>query len=205
MIPVKVCGITRLEDGLLAASAGAAAVGFIFWPHSPRYIEPPRAQAITAQLPPLVTSVGVFVDTPPAEVERIAREVGLGAIQLHGRESCADYAPVGLRLIKAVAVGERFSMEGLDDVPGDVTVLLDAQDPVRLGGTGRSIDWAVGARVARARRVVLSGGLRPDNVRAAVEAVRPYAVDVSSGVEERPGIKAPDLVRAFLAAVRQVG
>lgn len=201
MIPVKICGITRLEDGLLAAEAGAAALGFIFWPRSPRFIEPARARAIVEQLPPLVTPIGVFVDQGPDHVRRVAAEVGLGAIQLHGQETCADYAAVGLRLIKAVSVDERFSMERVESIPTAVTVLLDAHDPVRVGGTGQAIDWTVAARVARARRVVLSGGLRPDTVPAAVAAVQPYGVDVSSGVERQPGIKDGRLVRAFLTAV----
>ena len=203
MTLVKVCGITRLEDGLSAAAAGAVAVGFIFWPHSPRYIDPKKAREITRELPPFVTPVGVFVDTSPSEVERIAGVVGLEVVQLHGRELCSDYAKIGVRLIKSVAVGEKFSMESLTQISEDVTVLLDAHDPVLVGGTGQPIDWTIGARIARERRVVLSGGLRPENVCEAIKMVAPYAVDVSSGVEDRPGIKNHELVRAFVKAVQR--
>lgn len=203
MTLVKVCGITRLEDGLSAAAEGAVAVGFIFWPHSPRYIDPKKAREITEKLPPFVTPVGVFVDTPPSEVERVARVVGLEVVQLHGQELCSDYTKIGVRLIKSVAVGEKFSRESLTHVPEDVTVLLDAHDPVRVGGTGQPIDWTIGARIARERRVVLSGGLRPDNVCEAIKVVAPYAVDVSSGVEDRPGIKNHELVRAFMKAIQR--
>jgi phosphoribosylanthranilate isomerase len=203
MTLAKVCGITRLEDGLSAAAEGAVAVGFIFWPNSPRYIDPKKAREITEKLPPFVTPVGVFVDTPPSEVERVVRVVGLEVVQLHGQELCSDYAKIGVRLIKSVAVGKKFSREILTHVPENVTVLLDAHDPVRMGGTGQPIDWTIGARIARERRVVLSGGLHPDNVCEAIKVVAPYAVDVSSGVEDRPGIKNHELVRAFMKAIQR--
>lgn len=203
MIKVKICGITRVEDAESAAALGADAVGFVFWPPSPRFVEAERARAIACGLPPMVTAVGVFANQPPEEVARVAAAVGLGAVQLHGDERVEDYAGLACRVIKAVPVGlDRAPDEALA-LPGHVTVLLDAHDPVRLGGTGTTIDWTIAARVARARRVILSGGLRPENVGDAVATVRPYGIDVSSGVETAPGRKDVEKMRALFDAIRQ--
>ncbi len=204
MIRIKICGITRAEDAETAATLGADAVGFVFWPPSPRFIDADRARAIARAVPPMVTVVGVFADQPPEEVGRVATAVGLGAVQLHGRERVGDYAGLTCRVIKAVPVGPGRSPDEALALPGHVTVLLDAHDPVRLGGTGRTIDWTVAAQVARARRVILSGGLRPENVRDAVAAVGPYGIDVSSGVETAPGRKDPERMRALIDAIRKV-
>lgn len=198
---VKVCGITRVQDALAAAELGAFAVGFVFWPGSPRFIDPYRARAIAAALPPDVMTVGVFVDQPVDYVKSVAGLVPLGVVQLHGSESLDDFAPVRCRLIRAIGLAERFDVSSIDRLPPAVTVLLDAHDPVRRGGTGRTIDWAVAAGIARTRRTILSGGLRPDNVRAAVDAVRPFAIDVSSGVESAPGVKDAARLRALFAAL----
>lgn len=201
-VHVKVCGITRAKDALLAAELGASAVGFIFWPKSPRFIEPSRARAIVALLPPMVTAVGVFVDQPIGHVRRVADTAGLGVVQLHGRESSAYCRSVGRRVVKALSIEKGSIMAVLKSLPASMTLLLDAHDPVLVGGTGRTIDWKVAARVAQRRRVILSGGLRPDNVALAIERVRPYGVDVSSGVETRPGVKDARRMRAFFQAVR---
>ncbi|MDQ3439001.1 MAG: phosphoribosylanthranilate isomerase [Planctomycetota bacterium] len=198
---IKVCGIRRLEDALLAVDVGASAIGFIFWPASPRFIDPFRARAVAAGLPPFVTRVGVFVNQPPAYVKSVVGLVRLGAVQLHGDENPGSYANAGVPVIKSVAVDERFRPTSVEDIKNDVTVLLDAHDPVMRGGTGRTIDWRAAADVARRRRVILSGGLTPSNVRDAVEAVSPYAVDVSSGVESSPGVKDAGKLRAFCAAI----
>jgi phosphoribosylanthranilate isomerase len=201
---VKICGVRRLEDALLAAELGADAVGFVFWPQSPRFVDPYRARAIASQLPPFLTTVGVFVDQPADFVNGVAGLLALGAIQFHGHEAPTDYARSSHRVIKAVAVGDSFDRgRDLDAVPSHVTVLLDAHDPIKRGGTGKAIDWTIAADAARRRRVILSGGLQPGNVQAALSAVRPYAVDVSSGVESAPGIKDPDKLRAFFEAVRE--
>ena len=199
---VKVCGLRRREDALLAAELGACAVGFVFWPSSPRFIDPYRARPIVAALPPCIVTVGVFVDQPREYVAGVARLLGLGAAQLHGQERLEDYARLSCRVIKAVAVGPGFEAErAMGAVRGDATVLLDAHDPVRKGGTGRTIDWSAAAAAARLRPVMLSGGLNAGNVRTAIDAVRPYAVDVSSGVESAPGVKDPEKLRAFFAAL----
>jgi phosphoribosylanthranilate isomerase len=198
---VKVCGITRVEDAALAADLGASAIGFIFWPRSARFIEPARAAAIAASLPSSVVCVGVFVDQPVEDMQAIASQVPLGAVQLHGAETPAVAAALMQPVIKAVPVTDVFDPQSMDAWPAEVTVLLDAHDPVKRGGTGRTIDWSLAARAARRRRVMLSGGLNPDNVRAAVAAVRPYAIDLSSGVESAPGIKDPVKLRALFAAL----
>ncbi len=205
MIHIKVCGITRPGDAMLAAELGASAIGFIFWPKSPRYVAPARARAIAAMLPPMVTPIGVFVDQTARHVARVARIVGLGAVQLHGRETRDFCRRLGLRVIKAFGVGNGFSPTEVARYPRSVTILLDAHDPVLIGGTGRTIDWHAAATLARTRRVILSGGLSPANVAAAIAAVGPYALDVSSGVEARPGIKDAAKLRAFFDVVRNLG
>ena len=200
-VPVKICGITRPEDAELAATLGAAWVGFIFWPRSPRFVEPETAAAILAVLPPHVGGVGVFVDQAADHVNAVADEVGLGAVQLHGQESAETCRRCRRRVIKAV----RLSGDGAGDDPDAVwsgaTMLVDAFDPVRMGGTGRRVDWTRAARLARRRPLMLSGGLRADNVGDALRQVAPYGLDVSSGVESRPGVKDPDRLRAFFAAL----
>jgi len=202
-MPVKICGITRFEDAALAAQLGAASVGFVFWSQSPRFIEPDAAAEILAAIPPHVAGIGVFVDQPSKEINAIADRVGLGAVQLHGSESMAQCARCRRRVIKAVRLSADSTTDAVDDVWPEATVLLDAFDPVRMGGTGRQIDWALAARIARQRRTILSGGLRADNVGEAMRRVTPYGLDVSSGVESRPGFKAPELMRAFFDAVTQ--
>ncbi|HEU4937748.1 MAG TPA: phosphoribosylanthranilate isomerase [Vicinamibacterales bacterium] len=198
---VKVCGICRAEDAQLAVTLGASAIGFIFWPSSPRYCDPARAQEIAAELPPLITTVGVFVDQSVNHVIEIADRVVLGAVQLHGGEAIEDFNRVRQPLIKAVAVTSTFVPDEVDRLPEGVTVLLDAHDPVRRGGTGRTIDWTTAAQVAARRRTILSGGLHAANVRDAIACVHPHMVDVSSGVESAPGVKDAEKLQAFFAAV----
>jgi len=198
---VKVCGICRLEDAELAIALGAAAIGFVFWPGSPRSCDPDRAQAIAAHLPAHITLVGVFVDQPVEQVIQIAQHVPLGAVQLHGTESVADFDRVRQPLIKAVPVTEGLEPDTVDWLPEGVTVLLDAHDPIRRGGTGRTIDWKVAASIASRRRTILSGGLNAANVRDAIVEVRPHMIDVSSGVESAPGRKDAGKLEAFFAAI----
>jgi phosphoribosylanthranilate isomerase len=202
MVPrVKICGITRVDDALLAQELGAAALGFVFWPGSPRYVDTGRARAIVEQLRPSLVPVGVFVDQPVEDVRRTVRNVGLGAVQLHGGEDPNEFDSVGAPLIKAVPVGSAFDSAPVLAMPRGVTVLLDAHDPVKKGGTGRTIDWTAAAVIARVRPIILSGGLHAGNVREAVAAVRPRMIDVSSGVETTPGIKDPGKLRALFRAL----
>jgi phosphoribosylanthranilate isomerase len=189
MIATKICGIRRLDDALLATELGAAALGFIFWPSSPRFIDPHRAKAIVAALPPFVTPVGVFVNQPIDYITTVARLLSLGAVQLHGEEQTQPYLRLGLRVIKAIAVDGVDAYDRASALPPHVTVLLDAHDPQKRGGTGKTIDWETAARIANVRPTILSGGLDAANIQRAIDAVHPYAVDVSSGVESSPGVK----------------
>jgi phosphoribosylanthranilate isomerase len=196
----KVCGITRLGDALHAAQHGATAVGFVFWPDSPRYIAPERAARIVRELPSTVTAVGVFVNQAVDEIARVAALAGIGTIQLHGDEPPQYGTTLRWPVWRAMSLA---AVNGsLEALPLDTTILLDAHDPVRRGGTGQPIDWAQAAEVARLRRVVLAGGLTPENVQQAIATVRPFGVDVSSGVEEAPGVKNPDKVAQFLERAR---
>lgn len=198
---VKICGITRLEDAELAVELGASAIGFVFWPSSPRCIHPVRARAISAALPSRVATIGVFVDQPRIYLRRVAEQSGLSAIQLHGSESLEFAASLERPVIKAISVSDGFRAESLDDVPEQITVLLDAHDPVKRGGTGRTIDWSLAASAAARRPVFLSGGLNPANIREALARVKPYAVDLSSAVESSPGVKDPAKLRALFEAI----
>ncbi len=192
----KICGITRLTDALHAVQHGATALGFVFWPHSPRHVSPEKAAEIIGELPDTVTAVGVFVNQPVDEIAHIAAAARITVIQLHGEEPPAYASALAWPVWRAASL---HAMNGtLADWPADTTVLLDAHDPVRRGGTGSRIDWTAAAGIAKRRRVVLAGGLTPENVADAIETVRPFGVDVSSGVEETPGVKDLDKVARFL-------
>jgi phosphoribosylanthranilate isomerase len=198
---VKVCGITRTDDARLAADLGAWAVGFVFWPRSPRYVDPDTARAIVDTLPPAVTGIGVFVNADREEIERVAAHARLGAVQLHGDESPALAQSLTRRVLKATTVAA-CTDEALASWTG-VGLLLDAHDPARRGGTGQTIDWQAARRVAARRPIVLAGGLRPENVIEAIAIVRPAAIDVSSGVERQPGVKDHARMRALFEVVRR--
>jgi phosphoribosylanthranilate isomerase len=196
----KVCGMTRAADAVHAVQHGATAVGFVFWPESPRYVAPARAAEIIRELPPGIAAVGVFVNETSEEIRRIAALTGITAVQLHGDEPPAFAAALLLPVWRAMPLA-RAGAE-LSGWPETTTILLDAHDPVRRGGTGRRIDWSGAAAVAARRRVVLAGGLTPENVADAIAVVRPFGVDVSSGVETAPGVKDPDKVARFLDRAR---
>jgi phosphoribosylanthranilate isomerase len=198
---VKICGVTRAEDAALAVEAGADALGFIFVPGTPRYIHPDRAAAIIAALPPLVAAVGVFVDQPLDEVLAVASACRLEAVQLHGEESAAYCRRLPIRIIKALRVRGAESLGALEGYPAQA-FLLDAFVEGQPGGTGVAFPWALAREAKRHGPIILSGGLRPETVAEAVRRVRPFGVDVSSGVERRPGQKDPEKVREFIVAVR---
>jgi phosphoribosylanthranilate isomerase len=200
---VKICGVTRVEDAQAAVQAGASAIGFVFWPDSPRYVDPYRARAIRATLPPFVTAVGVFVNQPLAYVSGVASLARLGAVQLHGDETPEYASRISAPIVKAIA----FDAAGgglLPAWPASTTLLLDVHDPVKRGGTGRTIDWSAAAALAAERRIFLAGGLTPDNVAEAVARVRPFGIDVSSGVEETPGVKDHRRLRALFEALHGI-
>lgn len=195
---VKICGITTEDDALLAVAMGADAVGFVFAP-SPRQIAVKRAYDITRRLPPEILTVGVFRDEHPSRVIDLVHEGGLKAAQLHGHESADDVAAVAASVrfvIKAVVAGSSDARHA--DKFGTGLILLDAPAP----GSGKVFDWSLAGDVAVGPKIILAGGLTPANVSGAVESVRPWGLDVSSGVESEPGKKDPRLVRSFIAAAR---
>ena len=197
---IKVCGITRLTDALHAVQHGATALGFVFWPHSPRYVSPERAGDIIAELPSTTAAVGVFVNEPVDSVRAIIARSGLTAVQLHGEEPPSYAQTLGWPVLRALSVADVDA--ACEAWPQDTTFLLDSIDPVRRGGTGETVDWTKAAAVAQTRRIVLAGGLTPLNVADAIGVVKPYGVDVSSGVEESPGVKNFDKVARFLENAR---
>lgn len=201
---IKICGITSKDDALAAVEAGADALGFNFYPRSPRYVAPSLARAIIEALPSEVLCVGVFVDeASPEAVARLASESGVAAVQLHGDESPEYCAALrGRGVIKALRVGESFAPEAALNYPADA-VLLDSFSRRAHGGTGETFDWSLARRTRElVPKLYLAGGLTPENVGRAVRAVRPFAVDVCSGVELAPGRKDVGLMRKFASAAR---
>jgi phosphoribosylanthranilate isomerase len=202
MTLIKICGITRQEDADEAVALAVAALGFVLWDGSPRYAGFASTARIVQTLPPFVMPVAVVVSPTRRELEH-AFDVGCRVVQVHGVADETVVSGGPWRLVRAVSLGDGFG--GIDPAVGDdIPVLLDARDPVRHGGTGRAIDWNRAAAVAVRRRVILAGGLTPDNVADAVRMVKPYGVDVASGVERRPGIKDAQAMQAFVQAVRSV-
>lgn len=198
---VKVCGITRAGDAEAAASLGASAIGFIFWPGSPRYVAPESAGAIAERMPPNVRKIGVFVDETPERIREVARLARLDTVQLHGSETAEDCRRLAdFTVIKAVGLKDGEPAD-LSAFAPEVLVLVDAHDPDLHGGTGRTVDWEVARAIAASRRAILSGGLNAENVARAVAAVRPYGIDVSSGVESAPGVKDVNRLKDFFEAL----
>jgi phosphoribosylanthranilate isomerase len=201
-VRIKICGITRIEDALAAVAAGADAIGLVFYARSPRAVTPAQAKAIVAALPPFVTSVGLFVDMPRAELKQLLAEVPLDLLQFHGDESPEDCAGHGRPFIKALRVKPGDDVAAaIARYPEAAGILLDTYVPGTPGGTGEAFDWSLVPRDA-AKPVVLAGGLTPDNVGDAVRQVRPYAVDVSGGVEASKGIKDAAKIKAFIQRAR---
>lgn len=201
MVRIKICGITKIEDALAAVAAGADALGFVFFEKSPRYISPEQAAGIIRQLPPFVQTVGLFVNEQLADVNRTADQCGLDLVQLHGEETPEFCRGVNRRVVKAFRVKDSTSLDQIDSY--DVAAsLLDAWSPLAHGGTGDTFNWEIAAAAAASRCIVLAGGLTPENVSEAVKIVRPYAVDVSSGVESGPGRKDPEKMQRFIRNAR---
>ena len=201
---VKICGITSIADGLAAAEAGADMIGLMFYEKSPRFITQTQAAAINRALPPLVMRVGVFVNPDEEQVTRAIGECGLSLLQFHGEETSEFCTQFGLLSIKAQRMRDAESLKTLERFNTDA-LLLDTYSPGSLGGTGETFNWDLAVEAQQlGKPIFLAGGLTPENVAAAVRKVRPFAVDVSSGVESAPGKKDPAKVRAFIQAVRQV-
>lgn len=200
---VKICGVTTLDDALACVDAGADAIGFNFWPRSRRHVAVAAAAAIAKRLPPTVRTVGVFVDPTADEVDRAFASGAIDLAQLHGDEPPAFCARFAGRYIKAVRLRDEASLLRLGEYDCDL-LLVDADTP-GYGGSGQRANVGLAHQAAAARRVLLAGGLTPDNVAAAVAAVRPYGVDVAGGVEREPGVKDWIKVAAFVAAAKRAG
>jgi phosphoribosylanthranilate isomerase len=202
-IRVKICGITRLQDLHAACDAGADALGFVFYEKSPRHVSIAAAAALLRELPPFVQSVGLFVNAEPAFIESVLQAAPLDLLQFHGEERPADCARFGRPYIKAERVNrESDLLKCAADFDAARGLLLDAWVPGMPGGTGERFDWSL-IPPALPKPVILSGGLTPDNVAEAVRRVRPWAVDVSSGVEVTKGIKDAHLIAQFIAKAKE--
>jgi phosphoribosylanthranilate isomerase len=203
---VKICGITTWDDARLCIDLGASALGFNFYPPSPRVISPADAWSIIRRLPPFVETVGVFVNWPPLVVDAMARALRLGSVQLHGAESPREVEQLARkrRVIKAVQVKRGFRAASLARFRAADAILLDGFTRGLHGGTGRTLDWKLARAARRHGRIILAGGLTPENIAEAIRAAQPYAVDVASGVEARPGRKDPARLRALFAALESM-
>jgi phosphoribosylanthranilate isomerase len=205
MVFVKICGITNSADARAAVDAGANSLGFNFYPKSPRFIAKADAAKIRTQLPTEVDSVGVFVNADSAEVAALIAEIRLSVAQLHGDESPETVADLAraVKVIKAFRAGADFPLATLDDYPAASAFLLDAAQTGQYGGTGRAADWPLAQAAAATHRIILAGGLKVDNVADAIRYVKPYGVDVASGVEHIPGRKDHGKLREFIQEVRR--
>lgn len=204
MTEIKICGMTRLADALVAAENGADALGFIFYPKSPRYLSPEKARELICQLPREVIRVGVFVNESAEKVKEIQASCALDLLQLHGDESpgyCRQFPSSGL--IRAVSPRSEEDLTLLETYPCRA-ILLDRREGDLFGGTGRLSNWELGARIRKRFPLILSGGLNPGNIGEAIKAVSPHAVDINSGVESAPGIKDPEKIRSAIAEVRRI-
>jgi phosphoribosylanthranilate isomerase len=205
MVRVKICGITNAADALAAIDAGANLLGFNFYAKSPRHISETEAAEIRPQLPKKVEAVGIFVNSMPAEVEALRDSLELDAVQLHGDESPETVAEIAesVQVIKAFRIEEDFPLAILDEYPSAFAFLFDAAHTGQYGGTGHATDWDAARQAALSHRIILAGGLKVENVAAAVRIVRPYAVDVATGVESKPGKKDHGRLREFIQEVRR--
>jgi phosphoribosylanthranilate isomerase len=200
MTKIKICGITNIEDAFLAIDSGADALGFVFYRGSKRYIDPESANNIISNLPPFITTVGIFVNQGLDEINYTKEKAGFDTIQLHGDEP-PDFCKNFTRVIKAIRVKENIDLKLIESYPVKV-VLFDTFSEESYGGTGRSFGWGALKDLNTSKRIILSGGLTPENVFQAIRIVHPYAVDVSTGVEDHPGKKNPEKLKKFIEAVR---
>jgi len=199
---VKICGIKRINDALLAEKLGASAVGFIFYKKSPRYIMPEKAGEISKILGPFIARVGVFVDKDPSVVMKIVRIAHLTAVQLHGSEEMEYIRKLkGIRVIKTFRVAQDFDCKKMNGYKVNAFLLDTCDKDGFYGGTGKTFDWGKAVECSKYGRIILAGGLNQSNIKEAVKIVKPWAVDVSSGVEISPGIKDADKMRDFFTAV----
>jgi phosphoribosylanthranilate isomerase len=206
MVKVKICGITNYEDAAIAANLGADALGFIFAP-SPRQVTPEAARDIISALPPFVKTVGVFVNEEPATIKRTIQFCGLDLVQLHGDESpdlCRELMPY---TIKTFWLRDESSLSAVESYLGQIrAVLFDTYAKEKRGGTGETFDWELAVRGKELGvPIIIAGGLSPSNIETAISTVGPFAVDVSSGVEERPGKKSPLLMRRLMETISKIG
>lgn len=199
---VKICGITNLKDSAAAVDCGADALGFIFYGKSPRRIEPKEAAGIIKKLPPFVTAVGVFVDETLDGIRKAVFDSGVTCVQLHGGETPEFCASVGGSVIKAFRIKDAGDLKAMKGYHTGA-YLLDTYKAGLSGGTGETFDWGVALEAKKLGRIILSGGLNPENVLEAVRHVNPYAVDVSSGVEKSPGVKDHSLIRRFIEELKK--
>ena len=203
MTRVKICGVTNWADAKVCVDAGASAIGLNFYAASPRSVSPAAAWEIIRKLPPFVEAIGVFVNWASEAVLSLARALRLHGAQLHGDEAASDVETLArqMTVIKAVQVKSGFRPESLKKFSAASAILLDGFRAGLHGGTGATVDWKLAASVGRHANIILAGGLTPENVAEAISIARPYAVDVASGVESKPGKKDARLVRAFMSAV----
>ena len=202
---VKVCGLTRRDDVAAAVGQGAWAVGFVMWSGSPRMVTPSQLRELTTDVPEGVKRVAVVVNPDVEDVRRWRDEAGVTTLQLHGGEDVDPFLSIGMDLFKAVSLETDADVERAAALPVEVTVLVDAHDPVRRGGTGERADWTRAATLSRRRPVILAGGLSAENVQDAIAQVNPWGIDVSSGLESEPGIKDLAKVQNFFAMLRSDG
>lgn len=198
MVRVKVCGITNLKDALAVVEFGADALGFVFYSKSPRAVTQETAREIISSLPPFITTVGVFVNEKRKKIEEIVYHTGLDAIQLHGTES-PDDCRFSRKVIKAFRIKELSDLEPLNRYKTASALLLDTYSPYSIGGTGQVFNWEIAVEAKQFGKIILAGGLTPDNVEEAVKLVRPYGIDVATGVEgNEKGKKDHHKLRSFI-------
>jgi phosphoribosylanthranilate isomerase len=201
MVRIKICGITNIEDALAAVEYGADALGFVFYPKSPRAISPEVAETIVCALPPFITTVGVFIDKNKQEIEKTVQYVGLNIAQLHGSEP-PHACQMSMKVIKAIRVKELTDLEPLKNYTVSA-FLLDTYSPHTMGGTGQIFNWDIAVEAKKFGRIILSGGLKLENVEEAIKWVQPYGVDVATGVESSKGKKDHRKLKTFIEKARK--